>query len=99
MPEDNWSEWLDFKKENFERLPSGPGVFMMHQAMKILLIEDSDNLREKIESTLCDPCTSNATRFRYLQIEYPEKKKEDLLKDYQERHQGQLPRCMQSLKS
>lgn len=93
--QNSWSDWLDFNKENIEKSPSSPGVFMMHAAMKILFIDSSDNIKVGVTHASMNPCIANATRFRFMVTESHDSIKEDLIKDYQERHNGSLPRCMQ----
>lgn len=93
--QNSWSDWLDFNNDNIQKSPSSPGVFMMHAAMKILLIESSDNIKSAIIQSRLNPCIANATRFRFMITDSPDSVKSDLLKDYQQRHNGSLPRCMQ----
>lgn len=93
--DNSWSDWLDYNSEVISNVPQVSGVFMMHAAMKILLISDSDNLREGLTETIKDPCLSNATRFRFMPTDKHEKTKEDLIKNYQEKHDGNMPKCMQ----
>lgn len=76
------------------KVPESSGVFMMHAAMKILYIKDSVNLRKELLDAVSTPCLSEATRFRYLLSSAHEKIKDDLIKDYQDRHDGKLPGCM-----
>lgn len=89
-----WSDWLDFNQETISKVPESPGVFMMHAAMKILYISDSENIRKRLLESISAPCLSDATRFRYLLSVSHESLKEDLIKDYQRRHDGKLPGCM-----
>ena len=77
-------------------VPESPGVFMMHAAMKVLIIDGADNLRKKLSDSHSVPCVSNATRFRFMEHSTPQKIKEDLLEDYKDRHEGKLPLCMQN---
>ena len=93
--QDSWSDWLDFNQETISTVPESSGVFMMHAAMKILLIDDAENLRMKLSDSHSTPCVSDATRFRYMKHSSPKKIKDDLIKDYKERHEGNLPLCMQ----
>lgn len=91
----SWSEWLDFNEEQVSKIPESPGVFMMHAAMKILLIDGTSNLRQSVAESLKTPCTSDAKRFRYFATNSHEEVKNRLLKDYQEKHEGRLPKCME----
>lgn len=92
--QNSWSDWLDFNNENIQKSPTSPGVFMMHAAMKILFIESSDNIRDGVIQSKQKPCISNATRFRFMITESHESVKIDLIKDYQDRHNGKMPGCM-----
>lgn len=91
-----WSDWLDYSKEQISKTPEESGVYMMHAAMKILYIGNSDNLRQTILESLNDNCTKDAKRFRYSAIINHEEIKTQLLKEYQEKHDGKLPKCMES---
>ena len=91
-----WSDWLDYNIEQISKIPQEPGIYMMHAAMKILYIGNSTNLKQTILESLDDNCTKDAKRFRYLVISNHEETKMQLLKEYQEKHDGKLPRCMES---
>jgi excinuclease UvrABC nuclease subunit len=91
----SWSEWLDFNEEIVSKVPESPGVYMMHAAMKILFIGGSGNLRQSITESLKSSCTSDAKRFRYFAANSYEEIRDRLLKEYQEKHEGRLPKCMQ----
>jgi len=93
----SWSDWLDFSQEKISIAPSLPGVFMMHASMKILYIGGSKNIRETLEEHFNHSCISDATRFRFMQTNDYEKTKLDLIRDYKERHEGKLPRCMEEV--
>ncbi len=95
MVEISWSDWLDFSAEQIARVPESPGVFMMHAAMKILYIGDSDNLRSSIDKSLSSSCVCEAKRFRYSAIAAHDKIREQLLAEYKEKHDGKMPRCME----
>lgn len=95
MSNNNWSDWLDFSEEQVIKAPKSPGVFMMHAAMKILFIGGSDNIRAGLVDKLSDMCTSEATRYRFMETNSFEQTKNDLIKEYRERHEGNLPRCME----
>ena len=90
-----WSPWLDFDKTNITTIPESAGVFMMHAAMKILFIGSGQNLRQSLFESLSVPCIERAKRFRYMIIESHDKMKENLIKEYLEKHEGKLPLCME----
>lgn len=91
----SWSEWLEFNKENVSKAPQNPGVFRMHAAMKIVYIGNAENLQKRLDEALVAPCTSDAKRFCYMETREHEKIKDELLKEYRERHDGKLPKCME----
>ncbi len=92
-----WSDWLDFDKKSISNVPQSPGIFMMHASMKILYIDNSENLRNALLEVCTVPCISDATRFRYMETSSHEKTKEELIKDYSEKHDGKLPKCMETM--
>lgn len=89
-----WSDWLDYSSQEISKTPEKPGVYMMHAAMKILFIGSSVNLRKTILESLNDPCIKDAKRFRYAATNSHDTIKDQLLKEYQEKHNGNLPKCM-----
>lgn len=91
-----WSPWLDFDKPTISGIPESAGVFSMHAAMKILFIGASQNLRNSLLECMSKPCVDKAKRFRYMITDSPEKVKEQLIKEYTEKHNGILPLCMQN---
>lgn len=93
-PERNWSEWLDYNKETIDKIPETSGVFMMHAAMKILNIDGSKNIKKSVRDTLSDSCISKAFRFRYWIIESQDLIKDELIQEYRQKHEGNLPQCM-----
>lgn len=93
---EQWSEWLDFNQDNTKTVPEQSGVFVMHAAMKILFIGNAQNLRTLLVESLSAPCLEKAKRFRYMVTESKEKVKEQLIKDYLDKHNGKLPSCMES---
>lgn len=96
MPESiSWSDWLDYNSETISKTPIKSGVFMMHAAMKILFIQGTKNIRKDLESTLSSACISQATRFRYTVLEQYQKIHDELIQDYKNRHEGNMPKCMQ----
>lgn len=97
--ENVWSNWLNFNEETISKIPQSPGVYMMHASMKILFIGGSDNIKTSIQDKDEEPCVSKATRVRYMQTLSYEKITDDLLKDYQDRHEGKLPHCMENIKN
>jgi excinuclease UvrABC nuclease subunit len=94
MAEISWSDWLDFSQDQIASIPESPGVFMMHAAMKILYIGDSENLRESITQLQKEPCVCDAKRFRYSVLDAHNEAKERLLAEYKEKHDGNMPKCM-----
>ena len=96
MPEIKWSDWLNFDKENIAKVPSSPGVFRMHAAMKILYIGNSENLQHRLNEALEAPCTDEASRFCFMETDSHEQLKNTLLNEYVEKHDGKLPKCMES---
>lgn len=99
--ENNWSEWLDFNLQTIETavVADSPGVFKVHASMKILFIGSSKNLRQSLIESLSDPCISKAKRFSYLITENAEQVKDQLLREYREKHSGNLPQCMDEQKT
>lgn len=91
-----WSDWLDFNEDTISKIPQSAGVYMMHASMKILFIGGADNIKTSIQDKDKDPCISRATRVRYMQTSSYEQMTDDLIKDYQDRHGGKLPQCMES---
>jgi hypothetical protein len=89
-----WSDWLDFNQETFEKIPKSSGVFMMHASMKILFIGGSKNMKKSIEEAASKKDISQATRVRYRKEESFETVKHKLIIDFKKRHEGQLPSCM-----
>jgi len=92
--ENKWSDWLDFNAETIAKIPQTTGVYMMHISMKILFIGGSENMKTAIQHNT-NPCVSRATRVRYMQTSSYEKITDELIKDYQSRHEGKLPQCME----
>ncbi len=92
--ENAWSDWLDYNEVTISKIPQSAGVYMMHVSMKILFIGGSENIKISIEGKNGEPCISGATRVRYMQTASYEQITDDLIKDYQDRHEGKLPQCM-----
>jgi len=67
----------------------------MHTAMKILFIGSAKNLRASLLESLAAPCLEKAKRFRYMITDSRDKVKEQLIQDYNKRHNGKLPECME----
>lgn len=93
--EEAWSEWLDFDRSRTESVPESSGVFVMHASMKIMYIGGSENIRQALLGRLSDPCTDKAKRFRYLLTPLYAEKRDQMLKEYAEKHAGKLPLCME----
>ena len=94
MEEISWSEWLDFNVEQASKVPESPGIYMMHASMKILYIGDTNNLKQSIIDSIKTACVCDAKRFRYFVTDAHDELKEKLLKEYQEKHDGNLPKCI-----
>ena len=92
----NWSSWLDFDKDSINNIPESEGVYKMHASMKILYIGNSNNLRQSLLESLSNSCLKKATRFSYALTESSGKIKEVLLDEYRNKHNGNLPLCMES---
>ncbi|MDP9015814.1 MAG: hypothetical protein M3M87_03530 [Thermoproteota archaeon] len=90
-----WSSWLDFDRHNITNVSESEGVYKIHAGMKILFIGGAQNLRESILGCLSDPCISKAKRFSYAITESSDKVKEQLVNEYRDKHNGQLPSCME----
>ncbi|MEM2160187.1 MAG: hypothetical protein QXN55_04460 [Candidatus Nitrosotenuis sp.] len=90
-----WSDWLDFNEETISKIPPSAGIYMMHAAMKILYIGGSANLKESILKSLNAPCTRDSKRFKYAVLSDFERVGVQLLREYQEKHNGKLPKCME----
>jgi excinuclease UvrABC nuclease subunit len=95
MSEIIWSEWLDYNADEISKIPEESGVYMMHATMKILYIGKTTNLRRTILESLNDSCTKDAKRFKYSTTSEHEQIGAQLLKEYQEKHDGRLPKCME----
>jgi hypothetical protein len=89
-----WSEWLNFDRASVDTVPESPGVCMMHASMKVMYIGGSPNIRQTLLERLSDECTSKAKRFHYLLTPSYDQMKEQMLKEYAEKHGGSLPICM-----
>jgi hypothetical protein len=90
---EEWSQWLNFDKANIDSVPESAGVFVMHASMKMLFIGGSRNIRLGLIERLSNECCSKAKRFRYVLTPSPDDVRTSLLKDYAEKHQGNLPLC------
>ena len=98
MPANSWSDWLDFDQDTIDQAPESEGVFMMHKAMKILFIGGSTNIKTSLAEKKSDSCTSGATRFKFMEACPFPKILDGLISDYQGRHGGNLPECMQHVR-
>ena len=94
MSKEEWSQWLDFDKARVEGVPESSGVCVMHASMKVLYIGGSENIRQTLLECLSDPCAGKAKRFRYMVTPSYGQVKEQLLKEYAEKHAGKMPLCM-----
>ncbi|WP_297471991.1 hypothetical protein [Nitrosopumilus sp.] len=94
MLENKWSDWLDCNQQVLLEIPEKPGVYMMHAAMKILLIGGSHNMKKSISEALEQKCVSKATRIRFREEENFEEIRKEMITDYKKRHEGNIPQCM-----
>lgn len=90
-----WSDWLDFDRAGVEQVPEKPGVYLMHASMKVMHIGGSDNMRQALRDLLADPCAGKARRFHYMPTESYAQVREQMLKEYADKHGGKLPSCME----
>mgnify|MGYP003351921915 FL=1 len=95
MTEISWSDWLDYNQDEISKTPQEPGIYMMHAAMKILYIGNTSNLRESILESMNNSCIKESKRFRYFLTPNFKELGHNILKEYQEKHDGKLPRCME----
>jgi len=86
--------WLDFNQSSAAAIRKFPGVYKMHTCMKILYIGSAQNLRQSLLECISDPCIKKAKRFSYLVTNSADKVKEQLMKEYQEKHDNKLPICV-----
>ena len=93
----DWSAWLDYENSSFNSLPESPGVYKMHAGMKILYIGSGNSLKESLQLSLSDPCINQARRFSYALTSSPDTVKNQLLVEYQSKHDGKLPACMEKI--
>jgi hypothetical protein len=92
----DWSQWLNFDKSNIIAVPGLPGVYKMHESMKILYIGSSQNLRESLLDCLSHPCISKSKRFSYALTQSDlGKLKDQLINNYRSKHNNKLPTCME----
>ncbi|SRR5581483_3614470 len=96
---EQWSEWLDFSRASIDTVPESPGVCMMHVSMKVMYIGGSTNIRKTLLECLSDECMSKAKRFHYLLTPSYDQVKEQMLKEYSNKHGGKLPFCMEAQKT
>jgi hypothetical protein len=90
-----WSDWIDSNEETLSQIPQSEGIYMMHSSMKILCINGTKNIKKSIKEKLSQPCIPENTRLRFMQTSEFEKISEELIKDYKNRHEGNVPSCMQ----
>jgi excinuclease UvrABC nuclease subunit len=95
MSESQWSEWLDFSKQQIDSVPEAAGIYLMHASMKVMYIGGSENIRKSLLDLIKDPCASKAKRFHYMLTETYSTEAEQLLNDYRKKHQGKMPSCME----
>ena len=93
--QDSWSDWVDFNQASISNIPQSSGVFMMHSSMKILFIEGTKNIKKSIQEKFSHPTISENTRLRFIETGNFEKISNKLIRDYRNRHEGNLPFGMQ----
>ena len=86
-----------FNKENVAKTPPGMGVYSLHKADEAIYIgkaEGGDGIRGRLQYHLHgkNPCTKQATGYRYELHRNPAAKEEELLLEYKLAH-GRLPLC------
>lgn len=94
MLESKWSEWQDNNQESILEIPEKPGVYMMHESMKILFIGGSQNMKKSIIDSLEKKCVSDSTRIRFREETNFDEVKKELISEYKKRHEGNIPHCM-----
>ena len=95
MRDDPWSGRPDFDTGTANGVPGEPGSTVMHAAMKILHVGGLENLREDLAGRLADPCTRDASRFRYMLAPNHRDVRDGLPGGYKGRRDGRLPRRME----
>ena len=92
---DSRSGWPDFDAGTADEVPGEPGVLVMHAAMKILHMGGPGNLREDLAGRLADPCTRDASRFKYMLAPNYRDVRDGLPGGYRGRHDGCLLKCVE----
>ncbi len=86
-----------FDEEDIARVPAGKGVYSLHKAGETIYIgkaEGGGGIRGRLQYHLHgkNPCTKQATGYRYELHRNPAAKEEELLLEYRFAH-GRLPIC------
>jgi len=68
---------------------------MMHANMKVMYIGGSANIKQTLVECLSDECMSKAKRFHYMLTTSYDLVKDQMLKEYADKHGGKLPLCME----
>ena len=92
---DSWSGWLDFDAGTADGTTGGPGVLVMHPAMKILHMGDLGNPGEDLAGRLANLCIRDASRFGYMPAPNYRDVRDGLPVGYGGCHNGRLPRRME----
>ena len=93
--ENMWSDWEDCNEDTISDIPQMSGVYMMHTSMKVLCIIGSENIKASIKEQLLHPCITGNTRLRYIETTSYEEIADNLIQEYKNRHDGEMPSCMQ----
>ncbi len=86
-----------FDEEDIARVPAGKGVYSLHKAGETIYIgkaEGGGGIRGRLQYHLHgkNPCTKQATGYRYELHGNPAAKEDELLLEYRFAH-GRLPIC------
>ena len=86
-----------FNEEDIAKAPAGKGVYSLHKAGETIYIgkaEGGGGIRGRLQYHLHgkNPCTKQATGYRYELHRNPAAKEEELLLEYRFAH-GRLPIC------
>ena len=86
-----------FDEEDIAKAPAGMGVYSLHKAGETIYIgkaEGGGGIRGRLQYHLHskNPCTKQATGYRYELHRNPTAKEEELLLEYRFAH-GRLPIC------
>ena len=93
----SYSDWISFKKENIDRVPSKAGVYFLGSEHETTYIGASNNIQERLKEHLnsSDSCIKSTVSFCYHETLFPEAEEEKQLTAFQFEH-GRLPICNKS---